>query len=195
MGASPPSISIKPITSEADLPRCAHLADVALKPDGLHEFKTRYGSKSLYDETLGALTDALRDEQKRFRLFKAVVTAPTSESDEEVIVGFAHYRCGYVDVPKMDPFAPRRQLETLSPVADVTAVAVADTNGAATLPAIPTNVIDAKNAESGKPKPFYADPTKELSRKLGNVYITSIRGKRHVCKLGYVTQVFALVPC
>src|SRR5258708_1830016 len=119
--SSPPTgiqITIKPITSEADLPRCAHLADIGLKADGLHEFKARYGPKGVYEETLEKLTQELRDNQRTCRLFKAVISSPsppgqsragdaevTNESTTEFIVGFTHWHYGYVEFPKMDPFA------------------------------------------------------------------------------------------
>ena len=202
---SPPSglqITIKPITSEADLPICAHLADVALKGDGLHEFKTRYNSVSVYQEALEKFTESLRDDRGRFRMFKAVVpsssipksdrsildTPGTSEeAGTETIVGFTQWRYGYVEVPKMDPFAPRKELDKDSSVeAGMTGMAIAEPMGQSNPPALSQNsssVAVNRTAGSDKPKPFYTDPHEELRRKLSNAYIVSMRGKKHVCKL------------
>jgi hypothetical protein len=194
-------VAVKLVTSEADLPVCARLADIALKPDPFHEFKARYCSKNVYEETLEKITEALRDDRGRYCLLKAVVPASsTSESEQstaqttqgsgadaaEIIVGFAQWRCGYVEVPKMDPFAPRKEPERSPSVdAGVTNVAVAEVNGQDTGSAVSADMdlIAAGKVESSrKTHPFYSNPHDELARKLMNVYIGTMRGKRHVCK-------------
>ncbi|KIY01549.1 uncharacterized protein Z520_03101 [Fonsecaea multimorphosa CBS 102226] len=185
------TITIKPITSEADIPACATVADAALKADGLHEFRRRY-SKNVYDNTVEKLTDALRDDRGRFFLFKAVVsparTAQTAntEAQEETIVGFTLWRKGYVEVPKMDPFAPKKET-TESATTDTSTINVPITEGvnaesAVDIQTIPTTQIsgDGATGPATKPKPFYANPDAEVARKLGNAYIGAIRGKRHL---------------
>ena len=192
-------ITIKPITSEVDLPDCARISDIALKTDPLHEFKARYGISGVYLETLDRLTESLRDERGRFRLFKAVVSLPLAQGEEtksetdaperaETIVGFTHWRYGYVEVPKYDPFAPQKGTEK-DPGFEtgVTNVALAGENGQRTHSATPPShevesVSTPGPAKSEKSKPFYRNPHDELGRKLGNAYIGTIRGKRHLCK-------------
>ncbi|OCT44153.1 hypothetical protein CLCR_00683 [Cladophialophora carrionii] len=200
LSLSPSSnVAVKPIASEADLPFCAHLTDRALKSDTFHEFKARYCSQNVYEETLQKLTESLRDDRGRYCLLKAVVpassviasdqskeqTAQQSRADDaEIIVGFAQWRCGYVEVPKMDPFAARKAPET-SPSLDlgVTSVAVAEENGHNTPSPVSTDlrsVAGGKVETSKKIQPFYSNPHDELVRKLMNTYIGTMRGKRHV---------------
>src|ERR1700743_1658977 len=155
-------VTIKPITSEADLPHCARLADIALKPDGLHEFKTRYGTRSVYQETLEKLQECLDDDRGSFRLFKAVVSSSSiakssdggtinfqtsNEPNAETIVGFAQWRYGYVEAPKMDSFQPQKKTTQGSSLEDgVTSVAVADTSKQNT-PAVTPKDTDQTAAE------------------------------------------------
>ncbi|OAP57638.1 hypothetical protein AYL99_08376 [Fonsecaea erecta] len=197
-------ITIKPITSEADIPICATLADAALKPDGLHEFRKRY-SKNVYDNTVDKLTDALRDDRGRFSLFKAVLsTTPSNDrrgdpndtvetentqaqGEHETIVGFTLWRKGYLEVAKMDPFAPKNET-TEGAFIDTSVINVpisegVNTDATADIPTIPTTQVSGDGAsgpEKAKPKPFYANPDEELFRKLGNAYVSAIRGKRHL---------------
>ncbi|OQV03827.1 hypothetical protein CLAIMM_08818 isoform 1 [Cladophialophora immunda] len=204
-------IVIKPITSEADIPVCAKLADAALKPDGLHEFRNRY-SKSVYDNTVEKLTDAIRDDRGRFFIFKAVVS-PTPRKDrnadlnsaaeipnnkvqgeEEVMVGFTLWRKGYVEVPKMDPFAPKNETTEDATVAtSITNVPISEGIDAESATDVLTTATpeisgDGAAGPGGKPKPFYANPDAELARKLGNAYVGAIRGKRHLCRSRHDSQ-------
>ena len=208
--ASPSAITIRPITSETDLPRCAHLADIATKPDGLHEFKTRYGSKGIYCEALERMTEALRDERPRNFLFKAVVPlksisdsslsgqqeSQSSDEAAETIVGFTQWRLGYIETPKMDPFAPREAKKaSLGFEAGPTNVVVAEASSQENAGDITMNgeantgdeVPDLK-----KLKPLYSNPHAELGRRVSNVYIGTIRGTRHVCK-SFKASLFFLV--
>ncbi|KIW72808.1 hypothetical protein PV04_00980 [Phialophora macrospora] len=189
-------IAVKPITSETDLPVCARLADIALKPDSFHEFKARYCSQNVYEETLEKITEALRDDRGRYCLLKAVVpasstlepeqsTAGSGADDAEIIVGFAQWRCGYVEVPKMDPFAAREATErNPSLETGVTNVAIAEVNGQDTRNSAVSTDVDSvaagKVENSRNTPPFYSNPHDELARKLMNAYISTMRGKRHV---------------
>lgn len=193
------SITIKPIISVADLPECARLTDIALKPDAFHEFKARYNSSGIYQETLQKMTEALHDDRQRYHLFKAVIPnssltedqkAPdletSNEMDSEAIVGFTQWRYGYLEVPKMDPFAVRKEPDkSSSPDAGVTTIAIAEANGPVFPAGSPFNndhVASEDSASPTKPKPFYSNPHDEMSRKVMNEYIRAIRGKKHVCK-------------
>ncbi|OAL40204.1 hypothetical protein AYO20_00624 [Fonsecaea nubica] len=202
----PASIRIEPLTSEADIPACATLADAAMKPDGLYEFRKRY-SKNVYDNTVEKLTDALRDDRGRFFMFKTVVSSSPKEDrvenpkdagvtadteaqrEHETIVGFTMWRKGYLEVPKMDPFAPKNETEESKPAVETGVVNVPISEGvnvedAARVPTTNTAMSPASGdgalRPGGKPKPYYPDPDAELFRKLGNAYVSFIRGKRHL---------------
>ncbi|EXJ64687.1 hypothetical protein A1O7_01025 [Cladophialophora yegresii CBS 114405] len=179
-------VAVKPITSEADLPFCARLADRAVKPDPFHEFKARYSSQNVYEETLQKLTESLRDDRGKYCLLKAVVPASSRSGadDAEIIVGFAQWRRGYVEVPKMDPFATRKAPETNTSLdIGIPCVASAEAKEHGTPGADTTDlgsVAGAKVQNPRKTQPFYSNPHDELARKLMNTYIGTMRGKRHV---------------
>lgn len=191
--SEPTDITIKPITSKEDLPICAYLADIALKPDGLHEFKARYSAANVYNDTLAKLTESLHDQQ-RFRMFKAVVPSHLAQHESpsvgadtsETIVGFAQYRYGYIETSKVDPFKPQQETpDTLSPKISVTNVTVPEANEQPSVndDSNKNGLITPESALTTQiPKPFYSDPDAELGRKLGNAYIGTIRGKRHICE-------------
>ena len=198
---------IRPIISESDVPALARLADVALQPDAFHEFRSRYGSQSVYDETAEKLTASLRDTPssiRRYFLFKAVLIpdlndgsddqerSDTNATDDctagEVIIGFSQWRIGYVETPKMDPFAPRNEASAnQSFEVGVSNVVVSEgsepgkatgTQTTGTAEESAAGKGDGTNAQN----PFYSNPDAELHRKLMNSYISSVRGKRHLCK-------------
>lgn len=186
----PPStstkIAVRPVTSETDVPKLAHLADLALKPDAFHEFRRRYSSRNIYDDCVEKLTESLRDGCGRYFLFKAIL-APDPDSEgggdggQETIVGFTQWRIGYVETPKMDPFAPNKasakgqRFET-----GVSNVTVSEGEEQGEAAGLASHQIGGGGLTESKP--FYSDPDAEVSRKLSNSYIGSIRGKRHLCK-------------
>ncbi|EXJ70343.1 uncharacterized protein A1O5_06411 [Cladophialophora psammophila CBS 110553] len=195
------TITIKPITSETDIPICARLADAALKPDAFHEFRSRYMEKNVYDNTIEKLTEALRDDRGRFFVFKAVAspvpredptidledTASTETEGEqlETIVGFTLWTKGYVEVPKMDPFASKTRTAAGPPLeTSITPAPTSEGVSTGIAVGVPRDHAIARGdgapSPAGKPKPFYANPDAELSRKLGNAYVGTIRGKRHL---------------
>lgn len=183
-GLSQTLIEVEPITSHSDIPTLAAITDLALKSDGYHEFQARYAASPIYETTHKKLTEALDDDRKRYHMFKAV-SIPTSDADgPPVIVGYTQWRLGYVETPKMDPFA-RSGLKTESKgekssfEADVSNVTISeDIKEELTLP---RETVKDASTSSLRPKPFYSNPDEELSRKVGNAYISAMRGKRHLC--------------
>ncbi|EXJ81557.1 hypothetical protein A1O1_07621 [Capronia coronata CBS 617.96] len=183
---SPVEITLKRVTSESDIPTLAHLSDLALKPDGFHEFRRRYGAKSPYDDSVEKLTRAMRDDKGQYFMFKAMIKSKAAvdlelpeqprHSEKEIIVGFSQWRIGYVETPKMDPFAPRRQVAHSGTFeAGVSNLAISEERNAEQADGVDLN-------DKQRMKAFYSNPNDELARKMGNVYIETIRAKRHVGK-------------
>jgi len=164
------TIQMLPVTDAAEVPILAHLSDIALKPDGFYEFLTRYGSQSVYDEVVGKLTQALEDPHSY--IFKAVrKNAPGSDNPSDSIIGFAHWFIGYVQTPKVDPFALR--------------VAAQENKDSSFNVAVPET---HKTPQMSNVNSLVAEPTRtlnpldEMMRISGNAYISAIRGKKHVCQ-------------
>ncbi|RVX69859.1 hypothetical protein B0A52_05693 [Exophiala mesophila] len=183
-------VEIHPITNEADIPLLASITDLALLDDGLREFQARYGQMSLYETTCRKLINAFHDKQKRYHMFKAVLVPASDESNcEPTIVGYAQWRLGYIETPKVDPFAIRstainssdHPLVIEADGSDVTPLEPAEQQSPTTLQAIRQTTTPAQDT-----LPFYSNPDEELSRKVGNAYISAIRGKRHLCKCPYL---------
>ncbi|KIV90620.1 hypothetical protein PV10_07905 [Exophiala mesophila] len=177
-------IEIHPITNEADIPLLASITDFALLDDGLREFHARYGQTSLYETTCRKLTNAFHDKHNRYHIFKAVLVPASNESNcEPTIVGYAQWRLGYIETPKVDPFAIKSTAINSSdhPVvieADrsiVTLLEPAEQQSPTILQAIRQTTTSTKETLA-----FYSNPDEELSRKVGNAYISAIRGKRHL---------------
>lgn len=106
----------------------------------------------------------------------------------ETIVGWALWRMGYLETPKMDPFAPKKTPDSNSGASletDVTNVAISDSSDRAEAAGVQpsSKTTDDVGAERPPPsKPYYSNPDDEVARKLSNLYIRTIRGKRHICK-------------
>lgn len=173
--------TIKPVTSEADLPTLAYLSDLALRSDPYREFRERYGPQSLYADTLEKLTKAMRNRSGQSSLFKVILVSDSDEEPEkETVIGLSQWTLGYLNVPKVDPFAIKRnndvQSSTSHPVPNAV-VAEPDEQGEA------EGVDIAVPKQERSPKPFYSNPLDEHTRKVWNSCITQIRGKRYMCKL------------
>ncbi|KIW15729.1 hypothetical protein PV08_05779 [Exophiala spinifera] len=168
--------TIEPVTSEADLPALAYLSGLALGPDPYSEFRERYGPQSLYDDTLEKLTNAMRDKSGQSSLFKVVLVPDSDEeSGKETVIGLSQWRLGYLNVPKTDPFAIKRDNDAPSSTAqsvETTVVAKPNDDGEA------EGLDIARAKKTPKPKPFYSNPLEEHGRMIWNSVITHIRGKR-----------------
>lgn len=183
-------IEIHPITNEDDIPLLASMTDLALLDDGLCEFQARYAQTPVYETTRRKLTNAFHDKQNRYHMFKAILV-PSSDGQrcEPTIVGYAQWRLGYVETPKMDPFAIKSTAiasgdQPSAFEADASNVTVPEKTGQQS-PTI-LQAMRQTTAPAREPPPFYSNPDEELSRKVGNAYISAMRGKRHLCKCPHV---------
>jgi len=168
------------------------------------EFRARCGALPIYDHVMKKLTAEL-NRPDRYKIFKAVAVPDTAaqsdaaEQQQETIIGFSEWMFGYLETPKVDPFAPKEKSSESGTFAAAAAAAAAT---------FPNNVLDPAASEAGgakqlgdvvtareavasaskndheskKSKPFYSNPDQEVSRKMGNAYICAIRGKKHLCK-------------
>jgi hypothetical protein len=194
--ASDSSVKVEPVTDSSELPALASIFDIATKASGdkFHEVLKRYVDDP-YQETMERLQAALSapvedNPAEQHFLFKAVETVPKySPRDnkkhgrdnpggvlremptKEKIVGMAHWTVGYIDLPKVDPFeqqaAPASVVTEKSPDSAPLEEPIATIGEGAT----------ASKPEL-EPFDFYAVCRKPVR----NIYISQIRGKKHVCK-------------
>lgn len=171
---------IKPVTSEADLPTLAYLSDLALRPDPYWEFRERYDTQSVYNDTLQKLTNAMRNQSGKTSLFKVVLISDSAEeSEKETVIGLSQWRLGYLNVPKVDPFAIKKNNDEPSSAAHpLPNAVVAEPNDQGEAEGV--DIAAAK--QEPNLKPFYSDPLEEHGRKVWNSCITHIRGKKFMCK-------------
>lgn len=164
------TLRIEEVTDTEGVRELAELCDLALQSDSIYElFNTHYPSSVLGDAMV-KLTDAIEDTNSK--VFRAMLSASNDDgTTQDVLVGVTQWYIGYLDVPKVDPFAPKSDTAQSREIASVTDVAVSDQSGIATpLPA---------PIESATSLP---DPVSEHMRVAGNAYVSAIRGKRHVCE-------------
>lgn len=186
-------IEIKPVTSVADIPALSKISQLALENDPMWEFRARCGAPPIYDHAMKKLTAAFNNPA-RSKIFKAVVVSDTAAEGDvgrqnETIVGYSEWMLGYLETPKMDPFAPKEKLSESGTAAvpfanNVLNVATSEAKEkqAGDVTAALDGIASNGDHVSQKPKPFYSNPDQEVSRKMGNAYIRAIRGKRHLCK-------------
>ena len=165
-------LRIVPVTDPADIPELAHLFTLSLKGSSFEAFIEKYGKKNVYDDAVDKIGSSLKDENHH--TFKALLSTKTAEGEQlEKVVGLAQWFFGYIVLPKTDPFASTQAVsKDKDPTIPVTAtdVAVESTGNAS---------VEWLNTEDGSATP---DPYTEHVRKMSNVYIGTIRGKKHVCK-------------
>lgn len=187
-------IEIRPVTSVADIPTLAKISELALKDDTLFEFRARCGAKPIYEGTMEKLTAAVNNPA-RFKLFKAVVVPATAADgnvdQDETIVGYTQWMLGYLETPKMDPFAPKPQSSgtdaSTTSEADVLNITTSEANEKQADDVVAALEAISLDNTSKKSKPYYSNPDQEHSRKMGNAYITAIRGKRHLCEYFHIS--------
>ena len=149
--------SILPVISTDDIPTVATVFLKATREkDTFWEMISRYGgSESSFNTFLDVLKEAL--EHPNHHLFKAVHN-PTGQ-----IVGMAHWKAPwYLEVEKVDPFAK------------VNDAHAGDANAVPLLPTVkePDDPVRAAGVAMFN----------DSKRKIGNAYVTHIRGKKHVCE-------------
>lgn len=132
-----------------------------------------FTDRTEYETTVNAVTEALSDPH--YRLVKAVVKDPDSSNPtDEKIIGFVHYLCaGYIQLEKVDPFAPKVTLDTseanIKDAKDVT-----------------SNMAEVLSEQANEAAKQDAERAERLRRgemkyvETRNVYIAAIRGKKHM---------------
>jgi hypothetical protein len=168
---APENLRIEEVTDAQLVPELAELLDTSLRPDSIYEFFNTHGPSTVYKDTIERVTAAIQSpDSKVFRAILAVTNEDGTTKD--ILVGMTQWQIGYIVLPKVDPFAPKSKAAEDGKVVVVADVAIPDQNGEATpLPA---------------PKEYSEQATSELfkehTRLSGNAYVSSIRGKRHICK-------------
>jgi GNAT superfamily N-acetyltransferase len=163
------AIHIEPITDEKDFPVCAQLCDDAIASDPFSFFLEHYGDQKFRESTLAHLRAAANHENSTDFAFKAVIDeSDGSGQTTEKIVGFSHWYIGYIVLPKVDPFeervvSQRRAIDTH--------LALGDGTDVAPVPSSSTN-----DSLKHRRQALMADHR----RQLGNLYISNVRGKKHV---------------
>ena len=113
------------------------------------------------------------------KVFKAVKPSRNAVADGQIegeeseeLVGLSQWYVGYVNVPKVDPFASKDKGDDgkTTKVPAGSFFATPDPAPAATVGG------NAPETETDKKK----NPSDELTRRIGNTYISAIRGKKHV---------------
>jgi GNAT superfamily N-acetyltransferase len=166
-------IRIEPINDEKDFPICAQLCSDAIAPDPFSFFLEQYGDQSLYESTLNRLRDAASPDNSTDFAFKAVIDeVDGSGQTTEKIVGVSHWYIGYIVLPKVDPF--EMKFVSQAQETGTTDLALEDGNDN---PPVPSSV--TSNTLKHRRRALMADHR----RQVGNLYISNVRGKKHVCKL------------
>ena len=151
------NIKIEPVTDPGDLPQIARNFDTSLLQgeDDFYDVLCKY-AESPHDSCLRRMKDALKSDQDF--VFKAVDTQTGQ------IVGSSHWFIGYIDLPKIDPFAKQEGGTEGMEV------------GGEKLSA---GMLKVKAPTAEDPLDFYVT----FQRPVRNAYIYFIRGKKHICTL------------
>lgn len=91
---------VRPVTDPTELPFCARIFDEALREsDSFYQVIEACSEHSVYEGALKALQTGFDDPSQY--VFKAV----RYEDAQEVVLGISHWSVGYINIPKVDPFA------------------------------------------------------------------------------------------
>lgn len=172
----PLDVTLKPVTSEIDVPALAEINGRALEGDPLKEWMRLFTSRTEHETTVKAVTEALTDPT--YSLIKAVI--PDSDAEDgsgEKIVGFVHWMCGWIELEKVDPFAEKK------PVVHAEVIDAKD---------VASNMAEELDAQAEKLEKVPTAKKEDLDRaarmRVGeakyvdsrNHYIAAIRGKKHM---------------
>lgn len=174
-------VVLKPVTDSVDIPKLYDVNARAMTIDPIIKWFDLHTERPEYETTMKALTDALNEP--KYTIVKAVIPA-SNDTEQEQIVGFILWMNGYIELDKVDPFAPKeeqlskeqeQQLQdlkegTLIPVDEV----VSQVNKLA-------QKTDKTREEQEKTERLKVGA--KMFAESGNYYIRAIRGKRHCCKL------------
>jgi hypothetical protein len=168
---APENLRIEEVTDTNLVHELAELFDTTLRPDSIYEFFSTYAPSTVYEGAFERIKDAVVSPDSR--VFRAMLTVTNEDgSTKDVLAGMSQWQIGYIVLPKVDPFAPKSKAAEDDQVADVANVAIPDQHGVATpLPA------PKEQSEQATSNVF-----EDFMRIAGNAYVSSIRGKRHICE-------------
>lgn len=173
---TPLEVTLKPVSSEADIPALADINGQALEGDPLKEWMKLFTERTERQTTIDAVKSAITDPE--YSLIKAVIPDSSSPNGEK-IVGFCHWFCGWIVLEKVDPFAKKPQVQK------VTESAI-DTRDVASN--IAEDLAQTADKLDEKPKQTAEEVGKAARLRIGearyidtrNHYIGAIRGKKHM---------------
>ena len=172
-------VTLKPVTSESDIPALAQINESALEGDPLKEWMRLYTERTEWENTVKAVTEGLTDPT--YSLVKAVIPDPEHQGEEKII-GFVHWMCGWIVLDKVDPVAEKSQ----APQQD------GEVDNAKDVKDVSSNLTDqlewkAQHLEAGPDQSQESGERAERLRKgeakyvqTRNHYIAAIRGKKHM---------------
>lgn len=171
--APPLEVKLKTGITEEDIPILAHINDVALEGDPFKQWRVLFTENSEYDSAVKALQEALSDPV--YRVIKAVI-ADTSNPSGEKTIGFIHYlHAGYIELEKVDPFAPAPKQQP--PSKEVSDTRDPSSNMPEAL-AEKATVVEKETEDAARADRLRRGEMKYVQSR--NVYIAAIRGKRHM---------------
>ena len=149
----------------ADIPELAQLCVLGLEGDGRVEFVEKYGKKDTYQDGVEKFTENMSDPNTH--IFKVMMQVA---GGAEVLVGLSKWYVGFLDIPKTDPFAEK----PVKDVRDVTETVAEEAleEGGIVRPGTFSTGVDGQYRD--------ANPYVDMVRRMGNVYVGAIRGKKHV---------------
>ena len=173
MNMDPTNLSIQSVTDPAEIPALARICELAMQGDLFGKYHINFTGASFEQASIKAMTEALQTPGGY--VFKAVLQSQEEDgSVKDQIIGASQWYVGYLDIPKVDPFAPKTLLER-----DETQSANVDmVKGDGQAEAKTTNAVVEVVSEMTEAMVF-----KETMRITGNAYVSAIRGKKHVCGL------------
>src|SRR5271163_2974012 len=112
-------ICIEPATA-ADIPTLASIFDIATSTDAFHEVMKRHGPLSPYEDGMKSMSDGMTNPNQH--IFKAVERSmdTTGTVIGEKVIGMAQWSVGWIENPKVDPFAKESRDESEGVMSHVT---------------------------------------------------------------------------
>ena len=149
----------------ADIHELAQLCVIGLEGDGRNEFVERYAGKNTYDDGVEKFTANMPDPN--CHIFKAMVRVA---GGAEILVGLSTWYVGFLATPKTDPFA-EKPVEDAKDVSDRVAEVALKKKQIVKMGTFSTG-LDGQYRDP--------DPYVDMVRRMGNEYVGTIRGKKHV---------------
>ena len=150
----------------ADIPELAPaLRPLGLKATARVEFVEKYGKKNTYEDGVEKFTKNISDPKSH--IFKAMMRVA---GGVEMLVGLSEWYVGFLDIAKIDPFA-EKPVEDARGVAETVAEEKLEERGILEMGTFSTEL----DGQYRDPNPYV-----DMVRRMGNAYVGTIRGKKHV---------------